>query len=295
MPQHAGLHHIALLHRGDLVAPRARKLEGDASDALDFVGVVHLGIDRALLAVAQVGDGLRLTEVHAAGELAQDHDVEPVHDLALEARGIGQRRIAERRADVGEQAEVFAQPQQARFGAHVVRHAVPFRSADRAEQHGIGGFGLRHRLVGHGDLVGVVGRAADQRFLGLEPGDPALVHPGDHALDLAHDLGADAIAGEEQKIDRGHEQAFVGLRICPNCYRRAAAVWQGSTRVRQPRSLTAPNTDCARGPASRSCAHGTAALSGTRGLARRRHRVCSGTGPGHRRRNRAFRLFVAAA
>jgi hypothetical protein len=78
------LHDVALLHRGDLVAALARQLEGDARDALDLVGVVDLRVDRALLPVAEVGDGLRLTEVHAAGQLAQDHDVEPLDQLALE-------------------------------------------------------------------------------------------------------------------------------------------------------------------------------------------------------------------
>src|SRR5262249_7408236 len=51
VPQHARLHHVALLHRGDLVAPLARELEGNAGDALDLVGVVDLGVDRALLTV----------------------------------------------------------------------------------------------------------------------------------------------------------------------------------------------------------------------------------------------------
>ena len=97
MPEHAGLHDVALFHRGDLVAPLARQLEGDAGDALDLVGVVDLGIDGALLAVAEIGDGLRLAEIDAAGQLAHDHDVEPLDHLALEARGFRERRIADRR------------------------------------------------------------------------------------------------------------------------------------------------------------------------------------------------------
>ena len=93
VPEHAGLHDVALLHRGDLVLALARQLEGDAADALDLVGVVDLGVDGALLAVAEIGDGLRLAEIDAAGELAQDDDVEALDQLALERRGVGQRRI----------------------------------------------------------------------------------------------------------------------------------------------------------------------------------------------------------
>ena len=148
VPQHAGLHHVALFHRGDLVAPLARQLEADARDALDLVGVVDLGVDGALLAVAEIGDGFRLAEIDAAGEFAQDDDIEALDHLALEARGIRKRRIDDRRPDIGEQAEVLAQPQQPRFRPRVVGHLVPFRPADGAEDHGVAGVRLGHGLVG---------------------------------------------------------------------------------------------------------------------------------------------------
>ena len=90
------------------------ELEGDAGDALDLVGVVDLRVDGALLAVAEIGDGLGLAEIDAAGQLADDDDVEALDQLALERRGIGERRIADRRTQIGEQAEILAQPQQAR-------------------------------------------------------------------------------------------------------------------------------------------------------------------------------------
>src|SRR6202142_725732 len=74
VPEHTGLHHIALLGRGDLVAAVARQLEGRPPDPLDFVGVVDLGVDCAPLAVAEIRDLLGLAKVDAAGELAHDHD-----------------------------------------------------------------------------------------------------------------------------------------------------------------------------------------------------------------------------
>ena len=46
----------------------------------------------------------------------------------------------------------------------------------------------------------IVGAAADEAGLGLDLGVPARIHPGDHALDLGHDFGADAVAGEQQKF-----------------------------------------------------------------------------------------------
>ena len=116
----------------------------------------------------------------------------------------GERRIADRRADIGEQAEVLAQAQQPRLRPHVVGHLVPFRPADRAEDHGVGGMRLGHGVVGDGDPVGVVAAAADQPLLGLERAHAVRVHPGDELLHLGHDFGADAVAGEQEELVGGH-------------------------------------------------------------------------------------------
>ena len=62
-------------------------------DALDLEGVVDLRVDGALLAVAEVADLLRLAEIDAAGQLAQDEDVEALDQLALQRGGVGERRI----------------------------------------------------------------------------------------------------------------------------------------------------------------------------------------------------------
>ncbi len=55
-----------------------------------------------------------------------------------------QRRVAHRRTQIGEQAEILAQPQQAGLGPHLIGHVVPLRTADRAEDHGIGRGRLGH-------------------------------------------------------------------------------------------------------------------------------------------------------
>ena len=60
VPEHAGFDDVALLHRGHLVAALARKLEGDAGDAFDLVGIVDLSVDGTFLAIAEIGDGLRV-------------------------------------------------------------------------------------------------------------------------------------------------------------------------------------------------------------------------------------------
>ena len=122
----------------------AREIEGDGGDALDLVSVVDLGVDGALLAVAEIVDGFRLAEINPAGQLAHDHDVEPVDAVALERGGVGERRIADRRPEIGEQLEVLAQAEQPGLGTLLVGHAIPFRTADRAEHDGVGGERLAH-------------------------------------------------------------------------------------------------------------------------------------------------------
>ena len=133
-PEHAGLHHVALVRRGHLVAALAREIEGDAADALDFEGVVDLGVDAALLAVAEIDDLLGLAEIDAAGQLAHDHDVEALDDFALERGGVGERGVADRRAQIGVEPEILAQPQQARLpgGLRRARRPISGRRPRRA-------------------------------------------------------------------------------------------------------------------------------------------------------------------
>ena len=100
--------------------------------------VIDLRVDGALRAVLERHDLLRLAEIDAAGEFAHDDDVETLDDLALQRGCVGQRRIADRRANIGEQAEILAQAQQAGLGAHGIGNRIPFRPADGAEEHGVG-------------------------------------------------------------------------------------------------------------------------------------------------------------
>ena len=152
-------------------------------------------------------DLLRLAEIDPAGQFAHDDDVEPLDHLALERRGVGERRIADRGPQVGEQAEILAQAQQARLGPHVVGDLVPFGPADRADQHRIRRLGRRSVLVGDRGAMSVVGTAADEVALGLEGGEADVARSAGKSLGLGHHFGADAVAGQEQKL--------VGHWSCP--------------------------------------------------------------------------------
>ena len=204
VPQHARAHDVALLGGMHLVAALAGQVEGDAGDALDLARRVHGGVHGALLAILQRDNLLGLAEIGAAGQLAQDEDVEALHLLAPQRGGLGQGRIADGRAQVGEQIEVLAQAEQARLGADLVRHLVPLGPAHRAEQDRIGRLGLGQRLAVERHPVLVDGGTADEAGLGLELHLPLLVEEGDDALHLGHHLGADAVAGQEQERLCGH-------------------------------------------------------------------------------------------
>ncbi len=204
VPQHARLHDVALLGRVHLVVTLARQIEGDARDTLDLAGRVDGCIDGALLAVLQRHDLLRLAEVGAAGQLAQDQEVEALDQLALETRCLGERRIADRRAQVGKQVQLLAQAQQAGLGTDLVGHLVPLRPADRAEDDGISGLGLGEDFLGERRAVLVDRDAATQRLLDLELGLGLLGQERDQPVDLGHQLGTDTVAGEEEQVMRRH-------------------------------------------------------------------------------------------
>ncbi len=144
-PEHARFHDVRLLRRAHPALPLAGELEGDAGDPADLLGRVDLRVDAAAAAVRQRLDAARLAEIDAAGELADDHHVEPADDLRLQRRGIDERIEDHRRPQVGEQRQVLAQAQQAALGLLGERQRVPLRAADGAEQHGIGGERIRHR------------------------------------------------------------------------------------------------------------------------------------------------------
>ena len=171
LPEDAGLHDVVLLGRGDPARALAGEVEGHVGDPLDLGRGVDLGVDGALRAVRQGGDLLRLAEIDAAGELAHDHDVEALDQLALQGRGVGEGRVADRRAQVGEEAEILAQAQEARLGADLVSDIRPFRAAHRAEQDRVGGIGPRQGRVGERLAMGVDGAAADEVALDLEAGE----------------------------------------------------------------------------------------------------------------------------
>ncbi len=187
---------------------------------------IDLGIDAAPGAVGHRLDPARVAEIDAAGQFAHDHQIEAGDQLALQARRVGERLEHHRRAQIGEQIHFLAQAQEAALGAQLERQGLPFRAADRAEQHGVAGQRLVERAIGQRHAVGVVGGTADQPLGDFEAGDMAAIEKFGDAQDLAHDLRADAVAGQDQNL-------AVGAR----CPRHASGPALGHARLPRARQI----------------------------------------------------------
>ena len=64
---------------------------------------------------------------------------------------------------------------------------------------------LRHSLVGDGNLMGVIGAAADKPFLGVERGNFRLGKEAQEPFYFGHHLGADAIPGKQKELVTSHK------------------------------------------------------------------------------------------
>ena len=165
------------------------------------LGGVGLGVEAALLAVGQRLDAARLAEIDAAGALAHDHQVEAAHHVGLQRRGIDQRVEHDRRA---------AGWRTGRAPCAAAGSPVPGAAGSRACP--ISGrrpsrTGSRRRPCAFCIVSSVIGvprasiAAPPTRSSEMSNDDhAAAVHPVDDATHLAHHLGADAVAGQDQQL-----------------------------------------------------------------------------------------------
>ncbi len=173
-------------------------VEGHPGDAPDLGLLVDQGIDPLALAVVQGLHAARLAEVDAAGELAHDHDVQPGHHLGAQGGCTGQLRVEDGRAQIGEQVQAGAQPQQALFGAQGHVQVVPAVAAHRPEQDGVRLAGQAQGLLGQGVAVGVIGAAADQGPLLLDVQAVGLAQEIEDLDRLGDHFGTDAVPGQDE-------------------------------------------------------------------------------------------------
>ncbi len=194
-PELGALEHVHLVDRADLPAAFACGFESNAQDAANLAFRVVHGIEAETFAIPDF-DAARLAEVDVAGQFAHDENIEAGHHFGFERRGIGKFGIKNRRTQVGEQAEILADAQQAAFGPQLARVIVPLRTTDSAEQHGIGLLGKLLRRRWKRIFRRVDGTAAELRLFHLE----FQIERLEHAHRLGGNFRADAIAGKNANL-----------------------------------------------------------------------------------------------
>ena len=213
-PQSAARQHVRLIHRGQLLAALAGEVEPQADDALHLAARVGEGIlhpDSLLVRASPA----RTAKVEPAGELPQHQEVRAVHDLAFQRRGVHERGEGLHRPQVGVQAQLFAQAQQAVFGSRFRRPDVPLGTAHRADEDGIRLLAERQRGVRQGRPGGVDGVAPDTPFAHLKRVTVTRRHLLEHPHAPGHYFYANPVAGQNRNV-RSH----VLLHTCVN--------WQGN-------------------------------------------------------------------
>jgi hypothetical protein len=151
-PETAGGKNVGLVKTpdGSRRVARESKVSSEAGDALDLGARIRLRVQSKAFAIIL----LALTEVDAASQLAHDGEVGAAAYIGLERREVYQRlRGEETGPKVAVRAHLLAQTQETLFRTNVSR--APFRSADGAEQDGVGRLGSLKGVIGKRYAVGV--------------------------------------------------------------------------------------------------------------------------------------------
>ena len=107
------------------------------ADATDFGFAVDHRIETDALTVF-LAHAARLAEIDIAGQFADDQDIQPGNDFRFQRRSIGQFRVKNGRTQIGEQVEVFANPQQTTLRALFTGQRIPLRTTHGTKQDGVG-------------------------------------------------------------------------------------------------------------------------------------------------------------
>ncbi|CAI8236414.1 MAG: Uncharacterised protein [Alphaproteobacteria bacterium] len=200
MPQKAAFHDIALFRRGQLFAALHRQITGNTGNALNLISFINLRIDAASLAIAQIFNAARLAEIDPTGQFADNHNIQPLDQLAFQAGGIGQSGETNGRTQIGKKLQIGAQAQQPCFGARLIGDIIPLRAADRAQQNRIRVMGFLHGGIGYGLPMRVIGAAADQIFIERHLKAAPVTEPVNNAAHFAHHFRTNAVARQYENF-----------------------------------------------------------------------------------------------
>ena len=203
-PELAHIQDIRLIDGAQPPAALPGDIEGHLGDPVHLrTGVGH-GVEPAFVTVS-FNAPLGLSEVDPTGEFANHHQVNTVDHLTLEAAGIDQSRHDLHRPQVGEQIHAGPQTQQAGLRTLVTGQVVETGTADRCEQHRIGGFAGGQCAGGEGLTGSVNGTAADRLFLKDELEAVSRAHRLQQLPCHRGDLRADSVTGKQNNAVLSHD------------------------------------------------------------------------------------------
>ena len=184
-------------------------LEGAAHDALDLVFAV---LHRVIRILAQrstwarsrnIVDPVALAEVQAADKLAHDEHIRTAHYVGLQRRCTDKLVVCTHGAQIGIQAELFADGEKALFGTRVIGiSGLPFWTAHRSKQHGISRARCLERFCRKRGAQRIDGCAADKRLTTCKRHTEALGDTVEHLLRLTHDFRPDTITRQQAYVHR---------------------------------------------------------------------------------------------
>ena len=194
-------------------------------------------------AIRRFAAAARLAEVDVAGQLADDQDVQPATSSGLRLERMRQLLVADRRAEVGEQAEVLAQAEDGLLGRSA-RSSLSYFQSPTAPNSTASAVLARFSVAPAAGGRRLVGRAAHRRRFHRSRTSGRGRHCS--TLGLRDDLGADAVARQDgdlqagwsslgsQGIARcGRSQGFFSSRSASKA--RILSAWRRSGRCRRSR------------------------------------------------------------
>ena len=195
-PEAGGLQDVGLVDADDVLPALPGGFKGHPGNALDLhdgvrLGVIGLGAVLPFPAAA-------LAKVDAAGELPHHDHVKAVcHDVRPQGAVPGQRGINLGRAQVGEEPQRGAKPQECLLRAEMAGVLVPLGAAHGAQEHAVGIQAALDSLLGQGDAGFIDGAAAGEIGRTVEGVAVLLADFLQDADGAVHNFGADAVALDE--------------------------------------------------------------------------------------------------
>lgn len=205
-PQTRAFQDIGLVDAQQAFAAAAGQLEGYAGDPLHLKSTIAFYVE-CFQSICSIS-AATVAEIDTAGQFTDDQDVDSLgRDIRMQRAGIGKRLVQDGRSEVGEKAHLGPKAQECFLRTFAARKAVPTRSADRSQKHGIASFAGHDRGGRQGFAGRVDGDAAGQKLLELKI---MAVSNGNRFKDGPGAVGnfrTDAVSGDDGQMKSRHERS----------------------------------------------------------------------------------------